>query len=94
MEPESLFCLAALVFLALPLPVFASVALQACPSARRSLLPWVWSNAIGSAAIGLLIIATGLPCLALLATGCVIFVICGMRMFQQLARIVSMANTK
>jgi hypothetical protein len=94
MEPESLFCLAALVFLALPLPVFASVALQACPAARRPLLPWVWSNAIASSANGLLIIATGLPRMALLATGCVVFLICGMRMFQQLARIAAVANAK
>ena len=40
------FCLAALVFLSLPLPLFASAALEVRPFARPLLLPGVWANAI------------------------------------------------
>ena len=61
MEPFSTFCLAGLVFLSLPLPLFASAALGACPSARPSLMPWAWGNSFVGAVAGLLIIATPLP---------------------------------
>jgi hypothetical protein len=89
MEPLSTFCFAALVFLSLPLPLFASAAVDACPSARRSLIPWVWCNAIGGGAAGLSIIASPTPPLAALAVGCVIFIVCGLQMFRCLARTAS-----
>jgi hypothetical protein len=86
MEPLGTFCLAALVFLSLPLPLFAGAALGEYPSARRSLLPWVWGNAAAGAFFGLLLVATALPPLALLGSGAAVFVLCGMQMTARLAR--------
>jgi hypothetical protein len=86
MEPISTFCLAAIVFLSLPLPLFASAALGTCPSARRSLMPWVWGNAIVGSAAGLLIVATPLPPWMGLAIGSTAFLVCGMQMFFRLGR--------
>lgn len=86
MELLHTFSLAALVFLALPLPLFASAALGACPVARRSLLPWVWGNALGGAVAGLAIVATPLPPWIALSAGAVIFLVCGAQMFHRLAR--------
>ena len=89
MEPLHTFCFAALVFLSLPLPLFASAALASCPPARRSLLPWVWANAISGAALGLLILATPLPPWVGLAAASAAFVVCGMQMFHRLAQAAS-----
>lgn len=86
MEPLNTFCLAALVFLSLPLPLFASAALGPCPGARRSLLPWAWGNSFALAAAGLLIIATPLPPWTAFALGGTSFVVCGMQMFLRLAQ--------
>ena len=85
-DPLSAFCLAALLFLSLPLPLFASAALSTRPSARPLLLPWVWLNAIGGTALGVLLSATAAPPLALLAAAGTLFVTCGMQMSHRLAR--------
>jgi hypothetical protein len=94
MQPLDTFALAAMVFLSLPLPLFASAALGAYPAARRSLMPWVWGNALGGAALGLLIISTPLPAWALLATASAIFVFCGMQMSLRLARAAARAGAR
>lgn len=86
MEPLNTFCVAALGFLSLPLPLFASAALGAFPSARRSLVPWVWGNSFVLGAAALLIVATPLPAWIALAAGGTSFVVCGMQMFLRLAR--------
>ena len=85
-ESLNAFCLAGLVFLSLPLPLFASAAIGARPSARPLLLPWVWGNAISGAALGVLIVATSVPPLAALAVAGTIFVACGTQMSYRLAR--------
>ena len=85
-DPLNAFCLAALLFLSLPLPLFASAAVSARPSVRPLLLPWVWLNAIGGAALGGLIIAAAAPPLAVLAAAGTLFVTCGMQMCYRLAR--------
>jgi hypothetical protein len=85
MAPFNTFCLAAIVFLSLPLPVFASAVLGVKPSARRFVMPWVWAHAGVSAVFGLTIITealTPLAAVAIVGTG---FVICGTGMFRSLA---------
>jgi hypothetical protein len=79
-------CLAALVFLSLPLPLFASAALGVRPSARPLLLPWVWGHARSGGALGVLLIATSIPPLVVLAAAGTIFVAWGMQMSRRLAR--------
>src|SRR5688572_25619343 len=85
-DPLHAFCLAALLLLSLPLPLFASAALSARPSARPLLLPWVWGNALGGGALGTLMIATAIPPLVVLAAAGMVFVTCGMQMVYRLAR--------
>lgn len=92
MDPLSTFCLAGIVFLSLPLPLFASAALSACPSSRRSLMPWVWTNAAAGAVLGLLIIATPLPPLVELTLAGAVFMYCGMQMSTRLARLAHVAQ--
>jgi hypothetical protein len=85
MDPVNSICLAAIVFLSLPLPLFASAAIASCPSARRLVMPWVWAHCICGSACGLLVIAAPLPPwwgLALAAAG---FIGCGMQMAHNLA---------
>lgn len=79
------FCLVALVFLSLPLPLFASAGLRAFPSARRSLVLSVWVNSIVLCAAGLLTL-TPLPVWLAAAVGGTSFILCGMHMFVELAR--------
>ncbi|MBM4071352.1 MAG: hypothetical protein FJ271_20805 [Planctomycetes bacterium] len=86
MEPLNTFCLAALVFLSLPMPLFACVALKAFPAVRWSLMPWAWGNSFVLAVAGLLIVATPLPPWIALAVGATAFVVCGMQMFARFAR--------
>ncbi len=86
MESLNTFCLAGIVFLSLPLPLFASASLGVCPSARRSLMSWVWGNSIVLGVLGLLLVTTSAPPLAELAAGCLVFLACGLQMFVRLAR--------
>jgi len=72
-EPLSTFCLSALLFLSLPLPLFAGAAIKVYPLARRSLMPWLCCSSVGLGVMGLLIIATPLAPLAELVVGCTIF---------------------
>jgi hypothetical protein len=86
MDPLNTFCLAALVFLSLPLPLFASAALGTFPSARRSLVPWAWGNSFVLGAAGVFLIATPLSAWIVLAVCGISFVVCGTQMFLRLAR--------
>lgn len=92
MEPFSTFCLAGLVFLSLPLPLFASAALGVCPWTRRTLTPWEWGNSIIGSVAGLLILGTPLPPCIALALGGTSFLFCGMQMFLGLARAAAISN--
>lgn len=94
MEPLNVFCLAALVFLSLPLPLFASAAIGACPSARRSLAPWLWGNSFVLSAAGVLIVATPLPPWVAVAIGGISFVVCGTHMFLRLARVAAISTER
>lgn len=69
------FCLAALVFLSLGLPLYAAAKLRPIPPARRPHLGAVWAGQAGLAAAGLLVIAGGadpVACVAGGAAGCVL----------------------
>lgn len=79
--------LAFLVFLALPLPLFASAALRICPAARTLVLPWVRGNSFALAASGLFIVATSLPPWIAFAVGGLAFLACGTHMSSSLARV-------
>lgn len=89
MEPVHTFCLAALVFLSLPLPVFASAALRVRPAARERLFRPVRANALGLGVAGVLLVTTSLPPLVVLAAGGTVFVTCGARMCARLAEAAS-----
>lgn len=80
------FCLAAIVFLSLPLPVFASLVSDEFLAAGHRLKPYVYGNALAGAVLGLLVIATPLPELALTAIAAIVFMTCGAGMFVALAR--------
>jgi hypothetical protein len=81
----NLFSLAVLVFLSLPLPMFASAALSARPSARPLLLPWVRGQAVSIGALGVLMVTTPVPPLIVLAAAGTVFLACGTQMFRRLA---------
>lgn len=85
MDPVSTFCLSAIVFLSLPLPLFASATLGVCPSSRRSLMPWVWGNAIVGAVTGILIVATPFQPLIAVTVASATFILCGTQMFRRVA---------
>ena len=85
MHPINTFCLAAIVFLSLPLPLFLSSTLGVCPSLRRPLVPWVWANVIVGSACGLLIIATPFEPFIAVGAASAAFILCGMQMFRQIA---------
>jgi hypothetical protein len=93
MDLLNTLCLAALVFLSLPLPLFAAAAIGACPTARRSLVPWAWGNSFALAAAGLLIVTTPLSPWIALAVGGTAFLVCGAQMFLRLARVAAAATT-
>lgn len=80
------FCLASLVFMSLPLPLFASAAIGVCPSLRRSVIPLVWINTFIGATMGLLVAANSPMPLLLVAFACVTFIVCGIRMFRHAAK--------
>jgi hypothetical protein len=63
------FCLAALVLLSLPLPLYAAARLRPIPPARRPHLGAVWAGQAGLAAAGLLVIAGGAYPVASVAAG-------------------------
>src|SRR5262245_54301617 len=86
MEPVAMFGIAVIVFLSLPLPMFLSSALVERPRATRSLIPFVFANAAGDAALGLLIIATSTPPVAAVSFAGFLFLACGMEMFRRLAK--------
>ena len=85
MDPVSTFCLASVVFLSLPLPLFAGVSLGVCPSLQSSLKPLVWANALVGSVTALSIIATSFPPLLAVTVSAATFIICGMEMFRRIA---------
>lgn len=87
MDPLNALCLAVLVFLSLPLPLFASAALGACPAARGAVVPWAWGNSVVLCAAGLLVVAAPVSPWLAVAVGGTSFVICGAQMFRRLARV-------
>jgi hypothetical protein len=56
MDPFTTFCLAAVVFLSLPLPLFAGTALAGRVAGRRSIVRWVWADKACGTLAGLLIV--------------------------------------
>lgn len=85
MDHISTFCLSAVVFLSLPLPLFASVAIGASPTHRRSLMPWVWANVAIGLIAGLSIIAMFFPPVVAAAVASIAFVHCGAQMFRSIS---------
>lgn len=86
MTPVHEFCLAAIVFLSLPLPVFASLVSDEFPAIGHCLKRYVYWNTVTAAVLGLLVIATPLLELALTALEAIVFLACGAGMFVGLAR--------
>jgi len=85
-DPLNAIGLAVLVFLSLPLPLFASAALGACPTARGAVVPWAWGNSVVLGTAALLLVATPVSPWIAVAVGGTSFVICGTQMFRRLAR--------
>ena len=80
----STFCLTAIVFLSLPLPLFASATLGVCESFRRELMPWVWVNVVVGSLAGIMIILTPLQPLVAVTVASATFILCGMQMFRRI----------
>lgn len=84
MDYVSVFCLFAVVFLSLPLPLFTSVAIGVSPSYRSSLMPWVWANVAAGSIAGLSIIATSFSPIIAATVASTAFVVAGLRCFAVL----------
>ncbi len=84
MEPFNGICLAAVGFLSLPLPIFASVVLNVRPAVRKLIMPCVWINILVVVLATLMIQFSTWPLTPVLVAGGT-FLVCGMEFCRRLA---------
>lgn len=80
------FSLCAIVFLSIPLPIFLSAAIHVRPSLCGPTVKLVWINAAVCSVSATMIIATPVLPLIAVAIAAASFMLCGMQMFQQMAK--------